>query len=105
MSSKITWGCVEPVAPSDGLVTTYPFFLLFIINRAQSAPDVELCSFYEEYDRSGTDAVMAHGIYSLDDLKSTQHITQSHIHRDTITQRETQVNTHRDTKHTETHLL
>lgn len=38
--------------------------------RSSSSPEVELCSFYEEYDRTGTDAVIAHGIYSLEDLKS-----------------------------------
>ena len=30
---------------------------------------VELCSFYEEYDRTGSDAVIPPGVYSLDDLK------------------------------------
>jgi len=33
-------------------------------------PGAELCQYYEEYDRTGTDAVIAHGIYSLDDLKA-----------------------------------
>ena len=31
---------------------------------------MELCDFYEGYDKNGTDAVIANGIYSLDDLKS-----------------------------------
>lgn len=37
---------------------------------SRGGPNVELCQYYEEYDRSGTDAAMAHGIYSLDDLKA-----------------------------------
>lgn len=43
----------------------------WVRQRAQQRPNepVELCEFYEQYDRTGSDAVMPPGVYSLDDLK------------------------------------
>ncbi len=41
----------------------------WVRQRGSTAANIELCQYYEEYDKNGTDAVIAHGIYSLDDLK------------------------------------
>ena len=38
---------------------------------SQTDSDVETCSFFEEYEKHGTDAVMPAGVYAIDDLKDT----------------------------------
>lgn len=41
----------------------------WVRQRGATSANVELCQYYEEYEKNGTDAGIAHGIYSLDDLK------------------------------------
>ena len=41
----------------------------WVRHRGATAANIELCQYYEEYEKNGTDAGIAHGIYSLDDLK------------------------------------
>jgi len=41
----------------------------WVRQRGATTANIELCQFYEEYEKNGTDAGIAHGIYSLDDLK------------------------------------
>jgi hypothetical protein len=62
------WMALTRTDQPGGVTKHYSWVI--VMNRAQSAGDVELCSFYEEYDKRGTDAPIAHGIFSLDDLKS-----------------------------------
>mmetsp|Transcript_14369 Transcript_14369/g.23917 ORF Transcript_14369/g.23917 Transcript_14369/m.23917 type:complete len:770 (+) Transcript_14369:56-2365(+) len=42
----------------------------WIRQAAEENATVELCKFFEEYDRNGTDAMLPLGVYTLDDMKA-----------------------------------
>ena len=41
----------------------------WVRDRAVDSPDVELCSFFEEHEKRGADAVLPPGIYTMQDLR------------------------------------
>ncbi|KJE90279.1 hypothetical protein CAOG_08527 [Capsaspora owczarzaki ATCC 30864] len=42
----------------------------WVRTRAENNSEVELCSFYEEFDRSGREALLPAGVYTLDELRA-----------------------------------
>eukprot|EP00002_Diphylleia_rotans_P023138 TRINITY_DN4547_c0_g1_i2.p1 TRINITY_DN4547_c0_g1~~TRINITY_DN4547_c0_g1_i2.p1 ORF type:complete len:314 (+),score=65.36 TRINITY_DN4547_c0_g1_i2:84-1025(+) len=41
----------------------------WVREEAKSNPDVELCGFYEDFDKLGADTLLPSGVYTIDDLK------------------------------------
>lgn len=41
----------------------------WVRERAATVPDIELCGFYEDYEKAGADAVLPPGVYTLQDLR------------------------------------
>ena len=54
--AKVDAGCHDLTSP-------------WIREQAASNPDIELCEFFEGFERTGRDAVLAPGVYSLDDFR------------------------------------